>query len=100
LDGKKIPAVSLSASQDSTGKIHISIVNLDPHQRVDLSANLKGLKWTKVTGQILTSENLTDINTFDQPHKLQLKPFNSAIKDGDQLVVDMPAKSVVTLELN
>jgi alpha-N-arabinofuranosidase len=99
-EGKKIPAVSLSASQDSTGNIHISMVNLDPHQRVDLSANLKGLNWTKVTGQILTSENLTDVNTFDQPHKLQLKPFNSAIKDGDKLVVDLPAKSVVTLELN
>jgi alpha-N-arabinofuranosidase len=99
-DGKRIPAVSISASQDSTGKIHISLVNLDPHQRVDLSANLKGLNWTKVTGQILTSENLTDVNTFEQPYKLQLKPFNSAIKDGDKLVVDLPAKSVVTLELN
>jgi alpha-N-arabinofuranosidase len=99
-EGKKIPAVSISASQDAAGKIHISLVNLDPHNTIKVSTALAGLKWNKVTGQILTSANLTDINTFQQPNKVSIASFNGAKKAGDKLVVDMPAKSVVTLELN
>lgn len=100
VDGKKIPAVSMTASQDAAGKIHISLVNLDPHNSITISSALNGLQWTKVSGQILTSANLTDINTFKQPDKLRLVSFDGAKKDGDKLVVALPAKSVVTLELN
>jgi alpha-N-arabinofuranosidase len=99
-DGKKIPAVSISASQDSIGKIHISLVNLDPHNSISISTNLDGLKWNKISGQILTSANLTDINTFQQPDKVHISEFNGAKKDGGKLIVNMPAKSAVTLELN
>ena len=99
VDGKKIPAMSVTASQDAAGKIHISLVNLDPHQSINFSTVLNGLTWSKVSGQILTSANLTDINTFQQPDKLKLANFSGAKKDGDKLVVALPAKSVVTLEL-
>ncbi|HVV54838.1 MAG TPA: alpha-L-arabinofuranosidase C-terminal domain-containing protein, partial [Mucilaginibacter sp.] len=99
MDGKKIPAVSMSASQDAAGKIHISMVNLDPHHTVTVSASLAGLQWSKIAGQILTSENLTDINTFQQPGRVHLKNFDDAKKNGDSLVVNLPAKSVVTMEL-
>jgi alpha-N-arabinofuranosidase len=100
IDGKKIPAVSMTASRDAAGKIHISLVNLDPHNAITISSSLNGLQWTKVTGLILTSANLTDINTFKQPEKLHLVNFSGAKKVGERLVVDLPAKSVITLELN
>jgi len=99
VDGKKIVAVNVSASQDASGKIHISLVNLDLHNNITITTNLKGIQWKTVTGQILTSANITDINTFDQPNKLQLAGFKGAKKDGDNLVVVLPAKSVVTLEV-
>ncbi len=99
VDGKKIPAINVSASQDATGKVHISLVNLDLHNNITISTGLKGIQWKTVTGQILTSANITDINTFEQPDKLHLAKFNGAKKDGDNLVVVIPAKSVATLEL-
>jgi len=99
VDGKKLPAINVSASQDSAGKVHISLTNLDLHNNITISTSLKDIKWKKVTGQILTSANITDINTFDQPDKLHLINFTGAKKDGDNLVVVMPAKSAVTLEL-
>ncbi|HEY2582337.1 MAG TPA: alpha-L-arabinofuranosidase C-terminal domain-containing protein [Mucilaginibacter sp.] len=99
VDGKKIPAINVSASQDAAGKIHISLVNLDLHNNITISTNLKDIQWKTVSGQILTSANITDINTFQQPDKLHLANFTGAKKDGDNLVVVMPAKSVVTLEL-
>ena len=100
LDGKKIQAVNAAATQDASGKVHISLVNLDPHNSITISTKLDGLNWTNVSGQILTSANLTDINTFAQPNKLHLAVFNQAKKQGDKLVAELPAKSVVTLELN
>lgn len=96
---KKIPAINVSASQDAQGKVHISLTNLDPHNNITISTSLKDIKWKSVTGQILTSANITDINTFDKPNTLQLENFKGAKKDGDNLVVVMPAKSAVTLEL-
>jgi alpha-L-arabinofuranosidase len=99
VEGKKLPAVNVSASQDVSGKVHISLVNLDLHNDITISTGLKDIKWKTVTGQILTSANITDINTFDQPDKIHLENFKGAKKDGDNLVVVLPAKSVVTLEL-
>jgi alpha-N-arabinofuranosidase len=100
VDGKKIPAVNASASQDSAGKVHISLVNLDIHKPITITTGLKDIKWTTVTGQILTSANVTNVNTFADPNKIHLNSFTGAKKDGDKLVVTLPAKSVVTLELN
>jgi alpha-N-arabinofuranosidase len=99
MGGKKIPAVNVSASQDSAGRVHISLVNLDPNQTITISTALGNIKWTTVSGQVLTSANITDINTFDKPNKLRLENFTGAKKDGSNLVVSLPAKSVVMLEL-
>ena len=96
---KKLPAINVSASQDAAGKVHISFTNLDLHKDIKISTILKDIKWKSVTGQILTSANITDINTFDKPNTISLKDFKGAKKDGDNLVVTLPAKSVVTLEL-
>ncbi|MDB5111810.1 MAG: alpha-N-arabinofuranosidase [Mucilaginibacter sp.] len=96
----KIAAVNVSASQDATGKIHISLVNLDPHKNIPITIDLNDMKWKTVIGEILTSTHITDINTFAQPDKLHLKSFTDAKKDGSKLIVNMPSKSAVTLELN
>lgn len=95
----KIPALNVSASQDSTGAIHISLVNLDPKNKISLSTDLGGLKWKTVTGQILTSAKLTDINTFANPDKIHNSKFSGAKKSGNQLKIDLPSQSVVVLEL-
>ncbi|WPU91049.1 alpha-L-arabinofuranosidase C-terminal domain-containing protein [Mucilaginibacter sabulilitoris] len=100
VDGKKIPAVNASASQDAAGKVHISLVNLDIHKPITITTGFSDIKWTNVSGQILTSANVTNINTFQDPDKIHLSNFTGAKKDGDKLVVTLPAKSVVTLELN
>ncbi|UOE51913.1 alpha-N-arabinofuranosidase [Mucilaginibacter sp. SMC90] len=99
VDGKKIEAVNASASQDASGKVHISLVNLDPHNTITITTALSDVKWQTVSGQVLTSAKLTDVNTFKDANKIHLNAFTGAKKDGDKLVVSLPAKSVVTLEL-
>lgn len=98
-DGNKLPAVNVSASQDKAGKVHITLVNLDSHNTIDVSTAFKDVKWSKVTGQVLTANNAADVNTFTKPMNVIPRAFNGAKRDGDKLMVSLPAKSVVALEL-
>lgn len=94
-----LPALNVSASMDSTGTVHITLVNIDPGKSITLSTTLNQVKWTTVTGQILTSAKLTDINTFDAPDNIKIAKFDGAKKQGNILNIVLPSKSVVLLEL-
>jgi alpha-N-arabinofuranosidase len=99
-DGQRIPAVNASASRDSSGAVHISLVNLDPSKAITIRAGMTGIAYTNVGGQILTSGRFNDVNSFDRPDKVKPVVFKGARKEGDDLVVEMPPMSVVVLELN
>lgn len=94
-----IPAISVSASRDKAGAIHISLVNIDPAKTRDLSLNLDGAAIKQVTGRILVSGKLQDHNSFEQPDKIKPANFTGASMKGNQLNVKMPAASVVVLTL-
>ncbi|MBS7566675.1 alpha-N-arabinofuranosidase [Mucilaginibacter sp. Bleaf8] len=98
-EGKKLPAVNVSASKDAAGKIHITLVNLDAKKDIQVNTELKGMNWKNVTGQILTSANVADINTFEKPNTLIIKGFNGAHNNEGKLALKVPAKSIVALEL-
>ena len=98
-NGSKIPAVNVSASRDSVGVVHISLVNLDPAKSITVRTTVENLISKSVTGQILTSERFTDINTFGEPEKVKPAVFNGVKKQGGELVVTLPAKSVVVVEV-
>jgi alpha-N-arabinofuranosidase len=94
-----LPALNISASKDSTGIVHITLVNIDPNKSITLSTTLNQVKWSAVTGEILTSPKITDINTFDKPGTVMIAKFDGAKKQGDILNVVLPSKSIVLLEL-
>lgn len=99
-DGEKIPAINGSASIDSTGKIHLSLVNLDPSNAIIINTSLGKHEWTKINkGQILTSKRFNDYNTFKDSENVTTKPFSDARKKGQKLEIKVPPISIVTLEL-
>lgn len=98
-NGEKLPAIWASASVDSLGRTHVSIVNVDARNAQDVSITFFGGGYKKVTGTILRSAKLQDHNTFDNPNKIQPAAFNGARLRGDELTVSMPPFSVVVLEL-
>lgn len=99
IDDKKLPAVNISASKDSTGTIHITLVNIDPNKKIALRTILSGINWSKVDGQVLTSKNLTDINSFEKPNNITIASFAGAKKENNELIVELPAKSIVMLTI-
>ena len=96
---EKLQAVSASASRDSLGVTHISLVNIDSKNSQDISIDLKGGKYTGVAGRILTSGKLHDCNTFEQPEKVKPVVFNGASLKGNTLQVKLPPFSVVVLTM-
>lgn len=96
---KSIPAMNVSASRDASGAVHVSVVNLDPKNNYSTVCNLAGVKGKNVTGQILTAKDLSTHNTFENPDQILLAQFKDMkFKDGE-LKIDVPAKSVVTIEI-
>ncbi len=98
-NGMNLPALNVSASKDSTGAVHISIVNLDPEKKITFRTSVTELPSKIISGQLLTSTKFTDINTFIAPDKLHVASFKGMKKEGDDLLIEVPAKSVVVLEL-
>jgi alpha-L-arabinofuranosidase len=94
-----LPVVNASASRDSNGVIHISLVNLDPNHTVSVNATLNDLNYQSVSGQILSSAKITDINSFEDPGHISIQAFGAAKKQGNMLRVELPSTSIVVLTL-
>ena len=94
-----IPAISASASEDDEGKIHVSMTNIDPNKDQKIDLELRGFSPKSAAGQIITSGNMQDHNTFDNSNKVAIKAFNDAVISRSTVTVTLPSKSVVTLEI-
>jgi len=96
---KKVPSLSASASLDEEGIIHLTLANLDPRKNQKIVCEVRGKMCSTVTGEILTSEDMTDHNDFDTGEIVIPGKFEGArIKDGI-LEINMPSKSVVVLSI-
>ena len=98
-DNRIVPMVSATASRDKSGAIHVSLSNVDLEESQEITLTLGDVKAKSVSGQILTSEKIDDYNTFEQPNLVKLADFKGAKLTKNGLVVKLPAKSIVTLEI-
>jgi alpha-N-arabinofuranosidase len=98
-----IPAVSASASVDDEGRFHVSLTNADPRSEREIKIELTGFEPQSVSGQIISSADMRDHNTFENPDAVTIKPFTGAALAGSGrrsvVTAKLPAKSVVTLEI-
>ncbi|SHH91138.1 alpha-N-arabinofuranosidase [Wenyingzhuangia marina] len=97
-EGKSLPAVSVSASKDKKGSIHVSLVNIDPTKDNEVEIDITKLGIKNVSGTILTSKNLRDYNSFDEPNKIEPQIFKKFKVKKGLLKVTIPAFSVIVLE--
>ena len=94
-----IPSLHASASRDVAGKLHISIVNLDPNRAAQVSTRITGTTPKNITGRVLTAAAMNTVNTFDKPDAVRPMPFTDFKVQSDQIILNLPSKSVVVLEL-
>jgi alpha-N-arabinofuranosidase len=98
-NNRVVPLVSVTASKNKIGAIHISLSNIDTRNSQEVTIELPNINSKTIRGEILTSSNLTDHNTFENPNKVKITSFSGASKTKNGLIVKLPAKSIVTLEI-
>jgi len=96
---KSVPALTVSASIDKSDKLHISLTNIDNRNQQKIEIDLQGYAAKGVTGRILTSKDIRDLNTFDAPSKVKPATFDGTKLSDNKLKLEMPPNSVVVLEL-
>tara|TARA_A100001391_G_C4853392_1_gene220400 strand:- start:83 stop:535 length:453 start_codon:yes stop_codon:yes gene_type:complete len=98
MEYRGLPVVSVSASKDDAGKVHISLVNIDPEKDVEVEVDISTLDIKKIEGNILTSEKLQDHNSFDNPEKVTPKEFKDAKLKKGKISITIPAHSLIVLQ--
>jgi len=94
-----IPSLNASASRDQDGKLHLSIVNLDPNRSAEITTRVTGSTVRSITGEVLTAPLMNAMNTFEHPNAIRPTQFSSYKIQDSQVTLSIPPKSVVVLEL-
>ncbi|MEM9658480.1 MAG: alpha-L-arabinofuranosidase C-terminal domain-containing protein, partial [Planctomycetota bacterium] len=92
-------ALSVSASRNDEGAVHLSIINVQAGKSVRLACQLDDAGASSVRGRILTADALDGHNTFEAPNRVSPAPFDKAVLEGTELLVEAPPHSVVVLRL-
>ncbi len=95
--GEDLPMLVSSVSRDTTGTIHVTVCNLSPHQGTDLQCMFEGTIPKDVSGRVLTSDKMSDHNTFEHPDAVKPAVLTGARVDGNLVMATIPAKSVVVM---
>ncbi len=99
LNGKSLPAVSVSASKAQDGKVHISVTNIDARKSNTIKIDLSGINLKNITAEILKSDNLQDHNTFENPEKILPMEFKDFKFEKNNLEFNIPPFSVLVFEV-
>lgn len=97
---ESLPAISASASMDKEGRVHLSLVNIDPGKEVAIEVEIRGKESGKVTGQVLGSRQMDSHNSFSKADEVVPEEFHGAKFRKGKLELTMPAHSVVVLQLD
>lgn len=94
-----IPQLSVSASIDKEGRIHLSVCNLHHAVSASVSCHLEGAEGKEISGTLLTHSSLNAHNTFHQPEVVKPAKFTGAKLEDGQVHMELPPASVVVLTL-
>jgi alpha-L-arabinofuranosidase len=97
--GNKLPMISASASRSGDGTINVSIVNIDPHNGNNFTIEVRGADVSKVSGRVLTANEINSMNTFEDPTHVKPVEFKDVSLKKGVIQANIPAKSIVVLEI-
>jgi alpha-L-arabinofuranosidase len=93
-----LPRVDAIAAKDASGTVWLSLTNLDPKRRLDITTSLVGMKASSASGETLTAPAIDSVNTFDAPQTVTPRAVSAQII-ADRLTMTLEPKSVTVLAL-
>jgi len=97
--GVSVPAVSVTAARDTSGKLQLGFVNLDPVHEATVTLEFNGLQAKSAAGKTLTARAMDAHNTFATPGAV-VPAAIKARRTGARLQVSLPPKSVSVLAVD
>mgnify|MGYP001260803212 CR=1 FL=1 len=97
--GEEVPQLSVSASRDEEGRIHITICNTDTKNTAPIEAETDGFSAKRASGTILTASSMHSHNTFDRPGQVKPAAFANVRLNGYGFTAEVPPMSVVQITL-
>ena len=97
--GDTVPIIDVSASQDKSGKIHVSICNTQPRDSANVLCELDGFKPSSVSGRILTAAAINMLNSLEQLEAVKTVDLPEVSIKGDTVTALLPPRSVAVLEI-
>jgi alpha-L-arabinofuranosidase len=99
VEGVKLATVSATASKDASGKVNISLVNIDASKEQKITVDLPNFKIATIKATILTAKELNAHNTFENPNAIKPEEFKGVKNNKGQLEITIPAKSILAIQL-
>jgi alpha-N-arabinofuranosidase len=97
---QNIPALSASASKNRLGEVNITITNVNPVKVINTVLSLDTKERLEIVkAEVITAEQMNALNDFNKEEAVNIQEFRSYKMKGEELLVDLPAKSVVLLTL-
>lgn len=96
---QKLPSLDVSASKTESGKINITVCNLNHKEAAKIVCELKDYTPKSVTGRTLTAEKINAHNTFEEPTVVEPEGLSSLEIKEQKVFVTLPAKSVNVIEI-
>jgi len=98
-DNESLYQINGSASKDASGRIHVSLVNIDPRNTVTTKLIVNGPAIRNIKVDLITSESYTDHNTFASPDNIVPVSNKNIKKIGNEIEIDLPPLSVNIIEI-
>src|SRR5262249_52175322 len=93
-----LPRVDSIGARDHQGRIWLAMTTLDARQSVRISVTLGSAGAHSARGEVLTAQHVDEVNSFEVPQAVWPKPFASTAS-GESLTLDVPARSLVVVQL-
>jgi alpha-N-arabinofuranosidase len=89
-----VPHLDVTASQDESGKMHITLSNLSADESKEIDCILSGKRDAKITARILTGK-IDAKNDFDAPEAVKVNNFDDIKQTADGCKFKIPACAVM-----
>ncbi len=93
-----LPGVDASAFRDKAGRLHVALVNLDPHVAKSVELTAPSERFGSAKGTVLTAPAVNSVNTFDKPDTVVPRPIEAKVRGG-KVTVEMPPMAVAVFDL-
>jgi alpha-N-arabinofuranosidase len=93
-----VPAVTVTAARDTSGRLQFGLVNLDPRRQAIVTTSVSGAEVKGAAGRVLTARNMDAHNIVGRPQVVTPAQI-SGRRSGNKIVLRLPPKSVTVVEL-